>query len=224
MSSGSTPHAGRRGLPSPLYAILDPTHGRGRPLNSLLLDLLKGGAGLIQLRAIEMGSNEFFQSARETRQLTRHGGCLFIVNDRVDIALASQADGVHLGQEDLPLEVARRLLGREKIIGISTHDLSQAEEAEQGGADYIGFGPIFGTATKNTGYPPRGLGMLQEIRKAVKIPIVAIGGITENNVTQVWEAGADAAAMISALMGTEDVAEKVRRILGQFRSFKGTGT
>ncbi|MFQ5904096.1 MAG: thiamine phosphate synthase, partial [Candidatus Binatia bacterium] len=109
MSSKSTPPAGRRSLPSPLYAILDPTQGRGRPLSSILQDLLKGGAVLIQLRATEMGSNEFFQSARETRQLTRPGGCLFIVNDRVDIALASQADGVHLGQEDLPLDVARRL-------------------------------------------------------------------------------------------------------------------
>lgn len=166
-----------------------------------------------------MGSNEFFHSAREMRQLTRRGGYLFIVNDRVDIALASQADGVHLGQEDLPLGVARKLIGREKIIGISTHDLSQAEEAERGGADYIGFGPIFGTTTKNTGYSPRGLAMLREIRKAVKIPIVAIGGITENNVTQVWEAGADAAAMISALMGAEDVAEKVRRILNLRQHF-----
>jgi thiamine-phosphate pyrophosphorylase len=130
----------------------------------------------------------------------------------VDIALASQADGVHLGQEDLPLRVARKLMG-DKIVGISTHDLNQAVEAERDGADYIGFGPIFGTTTKQTGYSARGLSVLREVRSAVKIPIVAIGGITEENVAQVWDAGADAAAMIGDLMAAEDVAEKVRWIL-----------
>ncbi len=199
-------------LPSALYAIVDPILSRGRPLNSILQDLLKGGALWIQLRAKGTTSNEFFQLARAARQLTREAGALFIVNDRVDIAQATQADGVHLGQDDLPLNVAKRLM-REKIIGISTHDLAQAQEAERGGANYIGFGPIFGTATKDTGYSARGLTMLREIRRAVKVPIVAIGGITENNVTQVWEAGADAAAMISDLMRAEDIAEKVRRIL-----------
>ncbi len=211
MSSESAPSP-QQLLPSALYAIVDPTQSRGRPLNSILQDLLKGGALWIQLRAKETTSNEFFQLARAARQLTREAGALFIVNDRVDIAQATQADGVHLGQDDLPLGVARRLI-REKIIGISTHDLAQAQEAERGGANYIGFGPIFGTATKETGYSGRGLTMLREIRRAVKVPIVAIGGITENNVTQVWEAGADAAAMISDLMGAENVAEKVRRIL-----------
>lgn len=160
-----------------------------------------------------MAANEFFGLAREIRQLSRTASSLFIVNDRVDIALAAQADGVHLGQEDLPLDIARKLMGKKKIIGISTHDLAQAQEAERGGADYIGFGPIFGTSTKETGYLPRGPAMLKEIRQAVKIPIVAIGGITEDNVSQVWEAGADSAAIISDLMGTDDVAEKVRRIL-----------
>jgi thiamine-phosphate diphosphorylase len=200
-------------FPSPLYAIFDPSQSRGRPLSTILQDLLAGGVGIIQLRAKETAAKEFLRLAREMRGLTRPAGCLFIVNDRLDIALAAQADGVHLGQEDLPLAIARKLMGREKIIGISTHDLAQAKEAERGGADYIGFGPIFGTFTKDTGYSPRGLAMLKEIRKAVKIPIVAIGGITENNIPQVREAGADAAAIISDLMGAEDVAGKVKRIL-----------
>jgi thiamine-phosphate pyrophosphorylase len=204
--------AGRGAYPSPLYAILDPTQSRGRPLISILQNLLKGGSRLVQLRVKKMTSNEFFQLAREARRLTRQAGSLFIVNDRVDIALASEADGVHLGQEDLPLGIARKLMG-DKIIGISTHDLEQAREAERGGADYIGFGPIFGTTTKDTGYSPRGLARLREIRKAVKIPIVAIGGITEDEVAQVWEAGADAAAIISDLMQADDVVAKVRRIL-----------
>ncbi|MFQ5849688.1 MAG: thiamine phosphate synthase [Candidatus Binatia bacterium] len=199
-------------LPSSLYAILDPTQSRGRPFLSVLNNLLEGGTAVVQLRAKEIAAREFLRLAVETRRHTSTAGCLFIVNDRVDIALASGADGVHLGQEDLPLAVARRLMGG-KFIGISTHDLAQAMDAEQGGADYIGFGPIFGTPTKPTGYSPRGLPMLQEIRKAVKVPIVAIGGITDKSAGEVWEAGADAVAMISNLMGAEDIAGKVRRIL-----------
>lgn len=206
-----------RPLPSPLYAIFDPSQARGRPPSPILRQLLDGGARIIQLRAKETAARDCLNLAREARELCRAAGCLFIVNDRVDIALAAKADGVHLGQEDLPLYVARRLLGRDKIIGISTHDLAQAREAEQGGADYIGFGPIFGTATKNTGYSARGPAMLKEIRQAVKIPIVAIGGINEKNVAQVWQAGADSAAIISDLMGAEDVGGKVRKILRQSR-------
>lgn len=207
----------RSPIPSPLYAILDPSQTRGRAPLSVLRELLQGGLRLLQLRAKEMASKDLLALAKEIRPLSRKAGCLFIVNDRVDIALAAEADGVHLGQEDLPLAVARKLLGGEKIIGISTHDLAQAREAEREGADYIGFGPIFGTSTKETGYSPRGVAMLKEIRKAVKIPIVAIGGITESNVAQVREAGADSAAIISDLMRAEDVAGKVKRILSLHR-------
>jgi thiamine-phosphate diphosphorylase len=204
---------GRRFFPSPLYAILEPSLAKGRSPTAILQALLKGGAGVIQLRAKEVASKELFEFAVEAHSLTRNAACLVIVNDRADIALASGADGVHLGQEDLPLSVARRLLGPKMIIGISTHDLDQGREAEARGANYIGFGPIFGTNTKQTGYSPRGLSMLREIRKTVKIPIVAIGGITENNVAQVWDAGADAAAIISDIMGARDVEKKVRKIL-----------
>ena len=200
-------------LPSPLYAIVDTSLLRGRPLTNILRELLKGGCKLIQLRAKKLSSGEFFALAKEARQLTREAGAIFIVNDRADIALACGADGVHLGQDDLPLYAARKLLGKEKVIGVSTHDLAQASEAEKAGADYIGFGPIFGTATKETGYSPRGLEMLRQIRQAVEIPVVAIGGITEINVAEVWKTGADAAAIISDLMGAEDVGEKVRRIV-----------
>lgn len=213
MNSKTINPSGRRFFPSPLYAILEPSLAKGRSPTAILQALLKGGAGVIQLRAKEMASKELFELAVDARSRTRQAGCLFIVNDRADIALVAKADGVHLGQEDLPLSVARRILGTEKIIGISTHNLDQACEAEVGGADYIGFGPIFGTNTKETGYSPRGLSMLCEIRKTVKIPIVAIGGITENNVTQVWEAGAGAAAIISDIMGASDVEKKVRKIL-----------
>ena len=215
----SDPAAGapRKLLPSPLYAILDASQSRGRPLTSVLREFLKGGAKLIQLRAKELSSGDFFALAKEARQITRDAGSLFIVNDRADIALGCSADGVHLGQEDLPLHAARKILGKDKLIGISTHDLAQASEAERLGADYIGFGPIFGTTTKETGHSPRGLEMLREVRIAIKIPIVAIGGITESSVAEVWKAGADAAAIISDLMGAEDAGDKVRRILTSHR-------
>jgi len=200
-------------LSSPLYAILDTSFCKDRFPMTILRELLKGGAKIVQLRAKELSSGEFFALAKQARQLTREAGAVFIVNDRADIALASAADGVHLGQDDLPLAAARKILGNGKIIGISTHDLAPAREAEAGGADYIGFGPIFGSTTKDTGYTARGLDMLREIRAAVKIPVVAIGGITEQNVAEVWKSGADSAAIISDLMGAEDVRKKVHTIL-----------
>jgi thiamine-phosphate pyrophosphorylase len=196
----------------PLYAILDPEQTKGRAAETALLELLQGGIEWLQLRAKAMPPRDFLQLARAARRRTHSSGCKLIVNDRVDIALACAADGVHLGQEDLPLHAARKLMG-DRIIGISTHDVKQAKEAEAGGADYIGFGPMFGTTTKETGYSPRGLEMLRQIREAVSIPIVAIGGITEGNVKEVWQAGADSAAIISDLLGADDIAAKVKRIL-----------
>ena len=206
------PQPSRRLQPPPLYAILDPEQTKGRATETVLRELLEGGIQLLQLRAKVMSPRDFLQLACATRALTRSYSCRLIVNDRVDIALACEADGVHLGQEDLPLLAARKLMG-DRIIGISTHDTKQAKEAEDGGADYIGFGPMFGTATKATGYSSRGPAMLRQVREAVRIPIVAIGGITEGNVNEVWQAGADSAAIISDLLGADDVSDKVRRIL-----------
>jgi thiamine-phosphate pyrophosphorylase len=200
-----------RSLP-PLYAILDPEQTKGRSPESVLSELLEGGVTLLQLRVKTMAPSEFFDLTRRVRSETKARGCQLIVNDRVDIALACDADGVHLGQDDLPVDGARKLMGS-KIVGISTHDLQQAQEAERDGADYIGFGPMFGTTTKATGYSARSVEMLRQIRAAVKLPIVAIGGIKEQNVHQVWQAGADSAAIISDILGADDVAAKVRRIL-----------
>ena len=197
-----------------LYAILDPEHTNSRSPDTVLRQLLKGGAKIIQLRAKAMSSRDFLQLALMARELTAAVDCKLIVNDRVDIALASAADGVHLGQEDLPLQIGRKLLG-DKLMGISTHSLEQAQEAEANGADYIGFGPIFGTATKNTGYTARGLEMLVRIKGAVDLPIVAIGGITEANIHEVWHAGADSAAIISDILRTQEIAAKVSAILAR---------
>ena len=204
-------------LLSPLYAILDPSQTRARPPEEVLKNLLEGGTKLLQLRAKNRPAEEFLRLALETRRQTSQSGCLFIVNDRIDIALAAGADGVHLGQEDLPLRAARKLMG-EKLIGISTHDLTQAEEAEKGGADYIGFGPIFGTTTKQTRNSPRGLAMLREVRKVIKIPIVAIGGISEEAFSDILNAGADSAAMISDLLSAANIPEKVKRLLRSYQA------
>ena len=206
------PQPSRRLQPPPLYAILDPEQTKGRAAENVLRELLEGGIKLLQLRAKAMAPVDFLRLAQATRTLTRAYACRLIVNDRVDIALACEADGVHLGQEDLPLHAARKLMG-DRIIGISTHFTEQAKEAEDGGADYIGFGPMFGTTTKATGYSSRGPAMLRQVREAVTIPIVAIGGIIEANIAEVWQAGADSAAIISDLLGADDVADKVKRIL-----------
>ncbi len=200
----------------PLYAILDPEQTRGRASAVVLEELLAGGVGLLQLRAKSLSSGELLRLAKQLHHAVRSSGCGLIIDDRVDIALACSADGVHLGQEDLPLHAARRLMP-DRTIGISTHDIRQALQAEHAGADYIGFGPVFGTQTKDTGYSSRGLAMLREIRQNVTIPIVAIGGITEHNAVEVWQAGADSVAIISDILSARDISEKVKRILSLHR-------
>ena len=196
----------------PLYAILDPEQTKGRSCETVLRELLAAGVAILQLRVKTMAACDFLALAQRARAETRSHACKLIVNDRIDIALACEADGVHLGQDDLPLSVGRKLMGS-KLVGISTHDLQQAHEAARNGADYIGFGPMFGTTTKTTGYSARGVEMLRQIRAAVRIPIVAIGGISEQNVRQVWQAGAASAAIISDILGADDIVAKTRRIL-----------
>lgn len=203
----------------PLYAILDPEQTRGRPAERVLAALLEAGVSILQLRVKSLPPVDFLELAKQARAVTRAHGCKLIINDRVDIALACGADGVHLGQDDLPLRAGRKLMGQ-KIIGISTHDLDQARAAERDGADYIGFGPMFGTRTKATGYEARGPEMLQQIRRAVTLPIVAIGGITEDNVQEVWQAGADSAAIIGDVLHDNDPGAKALRILSQYRTLQ----
>jgi len=198
----------------PLYAILDPEQIKGRAIEEVLRELVRGGVTMLQLRVKSLAVKDFLELAQLVRSETQRQDCRLIVNDRVDIAMACNADGVHLGQDDLPLHVGRKLMG-DKIIGISTHDIKQAQQAERGGADYIGFGPMFGTTTKDTGLTARGVDMLKQIRAAVTIPIVAIGGINEQNVSQVWQAGANSAAIISDILSAADISGKVTRIMQQ---------
>ncbi len=160
--------------------------------------LSKGGATLVQLREKILSPSEFYREAAEAVCIARERRVKIIINDRVDIALALKADGVHLGQDDLPAEDARKLLGPEVIIGFSTHNLEQAFLSTKMPIDYIAIGPIFSTATKQSSEPPLGLDGLSQVRQAVReIPLVAIGGITSQNSQAVLDAGADAIAVIS---------------------------
>ena len=197
------------GLPSRLYAIVDVDAG-GEEVVRRTEGLLRGGARLFQLRWKRPGVADFFATATECARLAQVYGARLMINDRVDVALACGADGVHLGQSDLPLAAARRLLGARRWIGVSTHDVEQARVAAAGGADYVGFGPIFATSTKRTGYSPRGLEGLRQVRAAVTLPIVAIGGIDFDNAAEVIAVGADAVAMISALAASPDAAGAAR--------------
>ncbi|MGH9969824.1 MAG: thiamine phosphate synthase [Pyrinomonadaceae bacterium] len=163
--------------------------------------LSDGGAGLIQLREKHLPPKEFYNQAEAALRVARKRGVRIIINDRVDLALALAADGVHLGQDDLPPEAARRLLGNRAIIGFSTHNLEQARRAADLPIDYLAIGPIFATSSKPNPDPIVGLEGLRKVRQTVgNFQLVAIGGITEENIRGVFEAGADAAAVITAIL------------------------
>ena len=197
-------------IPSHFYAMVDVAFAH-EPV-ALAATMLDAGAQIMQLRLKDAPARDFLAAARAIAALCRARGAIFIVNDRVDIAMLANAHGVHLGQDDLPLDAARRIAGAGAIIGVSTHSVEQARAAENGGADYIGFGPMYPGGLKNI-VAGRGLENLRAVRAAVKIPIVAIGGITEATVPEILAAGADAAAIISDVLVAPDVGAKVRSIL-----------
>lgn len=196
-----------------LYAIIDNSIRPDISNIEIVKRVLAGGARTVQLRGKGLSSKELLSQAREIRELSRETGAIFIVNDRADIALLSDADGVHLGQDDLPVSEARRILGRGKLIGISTHNIEQAVKAEQEGADYIGFGPIFETKTKADAKEAKGLPALMEIREKVEIPVVAIGGINLENLHEVMSAGTSGVAVMSAIVKAEDIEEATKRFV-----------
>jgi thiamine-phosphate pyrophosphorylase len=197
-------------LTSSLYAMVDPAGGH-EPV-ALARILLDAGARVMQLRLKDASSREMLAAARMIAPMCRERGATFIVDDRVDVAMLSGADGVHLGQDDLPLDAARRLVGSSMMIGISTHSVEQAVEAQGGGADYIGFGPIYPGGLRNNP-AGKGLEMLSAVRAAVRIPVVAIGGITETTMPDVLAAGADACAIITDVVRAPDIPVKVRALL-----------
>jgi thiamine-phosphate pyrophosphorylase len=197
-------------MPSRFYAMVDPAGGH-EPV-ALARILLEAGARIMQLRLKDAGGRDFLAAARAIAALCREHQALLIVNDRVDVALLADADGVHVGQQDLPLKAAREILGANKIIGVSTHTVEQARSAESEGADYIGFGAIYSGGLKNVKHA-RGLEGLREVRAAVRLPIVAIGGITRETVGEVIGAGADSAAIITDVVRSPDVAAAAHAVI-----------
>ncbi len=183
--------------------------------HEMCMAALKGGVRFIQYRDKDRTRKEIYYEAVRLREMTLSAGAVLIINDHADIALAVNADGVHLGQDDLPLKEARKIMG-DRIIGISTHDLEQAEEAQSGGADYIGFGPVFETLTKDAGNP-KGIDNLQLITQNMTIPVVAIGGINSGNLAQVMDAGADAAAVATAIC-KGDIEDNARRFVSMVKN------
>jgi thiamine-phosphate pyrophosphorylase len=197
-------------FPSHFYAMVDPAGGH-EPL-ALARILLDAGARVMQLRLKSAAGRDLLAAACAIAAACRERGAMLIVDDRADIAMLAGTAGVHLGQDDLPLEAARRLVGRAMLVGISTHSVEQARAAERGGADYIGFGPLYAGGLRNNP-AGKGLAMLREVRAAVKIPIVAIGGITEGTMPEALAAGADACAIITDVVRAADVAAKVKALL-----------
>lgn len=173
-------------------------------------DAIKAGVTVVQYRSKLDGADRMLKEARELKEICK-GKALFIINDIVEVALSVDADGVHVGQGDMPYESARQLLGRGKVIGVTVHDLKEAMLAEKKGADYLGVSPIFSTATKKDAGDACGVGLIREIRKNCKIPITAIGGIALNNVKEVVDAGADAICAISAVVTKDDVKGEIEK-------------
>ncbi len=191
------------------YAIVDPAHCGGRPPVDVAQQLLSGGAALLQLRMKTGSDREHVALARALRELTRAARVPFVMNDRADLALLVDADGLHLGQDDLSVADARRLLGARQL-GVSTHDIQQATQAERDGADLIGFGPVFDTFTKERPDPTVGIATLAEVCRTVRVPVVAIGGLTPARAQEAYRTGATWVAAISAVTGASDVAASAR--------------
>lgn len=173
------------------------------------------GVSIVQYRNKNAETREMYEEALRLREIC--GNTVFLINDRIDIAMAVDADGVHLGQSDMPYARARKMLGPEKIIGITVHNLAEALEAQALGADYLGVSPIFSTKTKADAGKPAGIVLIEEIRAQVEIPLIAIGGINLANAPEVIRAGADGVCAISAVVAKENVSEEIRKFQELFR-------
>ena len=198
------------------YFITDSKLSRAGNFNDVSM-AVACGVSVVQYRNKNAKTREMYEEAVRLREICRD--TLFLINDRVDIALAVNADGVHLGQSDMPCGAARKLLGEEKIIGITVHNLAEAVQAESIGADYLGVSPIFQTATKSDAGKPAGISLIEEIRARVDIPLIAIGGIDHSNARDVIRAGADGLCAISSVVAKEDVSAEIRKFQDLFRAF-----
>ncbi len=187
-----------------LYLVTDRGLARRRRTLKIIEAAVRGGVTCVQLREKQCSTREFIQQALAIKNFLQTRRIPLIINDRVDVALAVEAEGVHLGQTDMPLEMARKIVGNSMLIGISAECLADALTAEKGGADYLGVSPIYATATKTDTAPALGLAGLQEIRKAVGLPLVGIGGLNTDNAAAVIRHGADGVAVVSAIVAADD--------------------
>ena len=201
-----------------LYVVTDRQLTAGRPLRLVVEAALRGGARAFQLREKDLSPRELYPLALEMRQLTQSYGAHLLINDRVDVALAVDADGVHLTTTSLPATVARQLLGPGRLIGVSTHSIAEAQTAADEGADFVVFGPVFYTPSKAPYGEPVGLDALRAVRAAVNLPILAIGGVKKANLDQVLAAGADGIAVISAIISADDPTAASQDLLGTLRA------
>jgi len=195
-----------------VYVITDSHQARGRSHREIAEAAIRGGATAVQLRMKDEPARVMLEAAREIAPLCRAAGVAFIVNDRVDVALISGADGVHVGQDDLPARDVRALMGPRALIGVSAATVEEGEAAERMGADYLGVGAVYPTGTKPDAGAPVGLARLGEIRRAVHLPLVGIGGITADNAAAVIRAGASGVAVITAVTMAKDMAAATRRL------------
>ncbi|MDD3268550.1 MAG: thiamine phosphate synthase [Syntrophomonadaceae bacterium] len=200
-----------------LYLVSDRSLLGGRDLLQEIKKAIKGGVSIVQLREKEASSRQFYNLAMTLKSELGSLGVPLIINDRLDIALAVDADGLHIGQDDLPFSAARQLLGPDKIIGLSASSRAEAEEGARLGADYLGVGPLFATPTKADAAMPTGLALLAGLKKELSLPLVAIGGINLDNVAAIRKSGADGVAVVSALMGSDDIEMAARRILAKWQ-------
>lgn len=181
---------------------------------------IKGGVKVVQYREKDASTRQMIEEAKKIRQICKKSNALFLVNDRIDVALAVDADGVHLGNGDMPYWHARKLLGNNKVIGLSAHSARDALQNQKLGADYTSIGPIYRTTTKKSPKPHIGLGSIKQLKSRLKMPFVAIGGISEANIKEVLKAGAKNIAMISGIAAKENVEKATRKIVMEINAHK----
>ncbi len=210
-------------IPYDLYVVTDIKLRNGLTHDQIAADAVAGGADIIQFRDKEMTGRELFHTALKIREITHDAGIIFIVNDRIDIALASGADGVHLGQDDLPLHGARRVVPEDFIIGISVGSVVEAVTAQAGGADYVAVSPVFRTGTKPDAGPGHGTALISAIRQTISIPVIGIGGICKENAREVLASGAEGIAVVSAVINSDDMINATRELKSVITHYKQTG-
>lgn len=214
----ASPKRPKAKLPQGIYALTSEPHSLGRSNLEVAEEMLKAGVRVLQYRQKKKKFGAMYAECLRLREMTRAAGALLIINDYIALAQAVGADGVHIGQDDLPLTVVRDLLGPDYIIGVSTHSPEQARAAVEGGADYIGVGPLFTTQTKDDVCAPVGLGYLDYVVKNLDIPFVAIGGIKEHNLAEVVRHGAKTVALVTEIVASPDIEaeiKKIQAIIGQ---------